>query len=265
MKIIQITNKKTYTLLTSESGKSILVSPDYVQRASLYIGSELDSNSCFDDNKEFLRQFAMDSALNYISYCDRTEEQIRQHLKRKKLPEIIILPVIEKLKEYRYADDARYASLYIESAKLSSKGKKLTASKLKQKGIDTGILDQALELYSEEDERDGAEEFVKKQNRILHLHPPAIRKEKILRQAVLRGYSPSLIYDILQAYVDDNHDYCEYYAKLIDKKALAYYQKGIGQQEATTKLIAYFLPKGATKDLIYERVLNVFKNQQFEL
>lgn len=258
MKITQITNKKTYTLLTSESGKSILVSPDYVQRASLYIGSEINSNSCFDDNKEFLGQFAMDCALNYISYCDRTEEQIRQHLKRKKLPEIIILPVIEKLKEYRYADDARYASLYIESAKLSSKGKRLTASKLKQKGIDAAVLDQALESYSEEDERSGAEEFIKKQNQILHQHPPAIRKEKILRQAVMRGYSSSLIYDILQAYVDDDQDYREYYTKLIDKKALAYYQKGIGQQVATTKLIAYFLPKGASKDLINERVLKIF-------
>ena len=79
MKITQITNKKTYTLLTSESGKSISVSPDYVQRASLYIGSEISSNSCFDDNKEFLRQFAF----NIVIIVSRRElEALRQGLEQ---------------------------------------------------------------------------------------------------------------------------------------------------------------------------------------
>lgn len=257
LKIIYITAKKTYSTLSFDNGEKLVVSANYPKEKNLSAFSEIDFEQCLSENLTFHLQFGMDSALNYLSYCDRTEEQIRNFLKKKNIPNEIIEAIMLKLKSYHYADDERYATLYTESAKLSTKGKRLIAAKLKQKGIDDDTITTALEHYSEDDERSSAQEWIDRQYRSLSQYPPSLRKEKIMKQLIAKGYPHALIFDILQSYDDDNSEYTAYYEKLIDKKLLLLKAKGLSEQIIKQKLMAHFRPKGAPSELICERIQKI--------
>ena len=255
MKVIQIQQKKKYALLITDTDETIFVDKDYIKQNNISIDSDIEYQTCTEANSQFAYQFAIDSAFNYLSYAARTEKQLRDHLSKKMLPSEVIDKVMGKLREYKYADDTTYADMFTKNAITERKGKYYIQNKLRQKGVQDDKIEQALLQYDENSEERNIIEYIEKQNQALKKYPPTIRKEKLFRKAMSRGFSAEQITNAINKIdKEEQNDYSAYYTKLIDKKCENYIRKNMSKKNAFQKLYAHFSQKGADGDLIRKRV-----------
>ena len=111
------------------------------------------------DNRNEVYEKAKDAALTYLSYGMRTEKQMRTKLKEKGFDKeqdtCIIDDVIDFLKEYKFLDDEKYAVSYIEYAQAKGHGMIKIKSELKNRGIDSFVIEDAVYEYRKMREEDG--------------------------------------------------------------------------------------------------------------
>lgn len=87
------------------------------------------------------RQSAFDSAINLLSYQDRTEKQLHNKLRNKEYSDAEIEEAFVKLREYGYLNDERYANNY-HNAQARNKGARRIKLELLQKGISGSIVNE---------------------------------------------------------------------------------------------------------------------------
>ncbi len=137
---------------------------------------------------------AQDTALNYIGYQMRTEQQVREKLAEKEFSEKNIEKVIAFLQKYNYINDRTYATTYIKQRQKSKpRSAFLLGRELKQKGVTEEVLQETLEAV-EIDEVDDALFWVQKKSR--GVWPLDQKKEKQLIGFLQRkGYRYGVIKD----------------------------------------------------------------------
>lgn len=131
---------------------------------------------------------AQDTALHYIGYKMRTEQEVKKKLEDKQYAEEVTERVIEFLKKYHYVDDFNYAQKYIkQSIRLKPKGKLALKMELRQKGVQENIIVQVLE-QAQLNELDCMIQLIEKKGGILALSDTK-KKQKIISFLQRRGYS----------------------------------------------------------------------------
>lgn len=83
--------------------------------------------------------------LNFATLRPRSEKEFFDWLKRKKVPEIIHKKLFSKLKHLELVDDLKFAKWWIsQRLEFKQKSKKELKYELRQKGIDSNIMDKVL-------------------------------------------------------------------------------------------------------------------------
>lgn len=100
-------------------------------------------------------------ALFYLKNGDKTEFQIKSKLKEGFYPEEIIGQVMEFLRKYRLADDARYTENYVNQMK-GVRSRREIEAKLYAKGLKGNAVKESLAEIPQEDEYLAAEKALKK-------------------------------------------------------------------------------------------------------
>ena len=114
--------------------------------AWLAVGTELSEEKIEHLRLEDARETAYQRALNLINFRPRSEVEIRQNLQRHKLEEETIQYVLERLKDHGLVNDAGFAQVWVENrAELRPRSRRALAFELKQRGIDTAIIEQTLD------------------------------------------------------------------------------------------------------------------------
>ncbi len=119
-----------------------------ISRASapwLAVGDQLSPQKVQDLKRGDLSEGAYQRALHYLSYRSRSEQEIRQNLTKNKIPEEIILEVLDKLRQASLVDDCAFAKNWIENRiQFKPRGKRALSVELTQKGISREIIDEEL-------------------------------------------------------------------------------------------------------------------------
>lgn len=104
-------------------------------------------------------------AMHLLSDMGRTESQLRTKLKQGGYPDEAVEEAIRYVKSFGYINDAEYVRSFIDSRK-EKKSKKEIYAALKQKGVDSDIIEQVFEEmdYGEEDSRQAIEALMRKRN-----------------------------------------------------------------------------------------------------
>lgn len=89
------------------------------------------------------QNLAFNKAFNYLNTTFKTAKQMRDYLNKKGYDSVIIDNVINKLKDYNYLDDKKFAEIYINSFK-TKYGKNMLKNKLLSKGVSKNIIDELL-------------------------------------------------------------------------------------------------------------------------
>lgn len=98
-------------------------------------------------------QKAFDSALNFLSYRPRSEQEVRLNLRRKKVPEDLAEKVIGRLKETKLIDDSSFAEYWRQNREtFSPRGQRAIRMELRRKGVSQDAIEQALPEKADETE-----------------------------------------------------------------------------------------------------------------
>lgn len=88
----------------------------------------------------------LNKIFRYLSFRPRSEKEVRDFLKGKKVPEDISDKVLTYLFDHHYINDEEFTKWWIEQrTKFRAKGQRLIIMELKQKGISQEIIDRVFD------------------------------------------------------------------------------------------------------------------------
>lgn len=124
-----------------------------------------------------------------------SSEEARLALRAAGADEAQIFEIVEEFEERRYLDDASLARhLVTAGAERKGQGRLLIARTLRQRGIPTEIIDEAL-AEDGGDDRQRALDFARTKARSLARHDEETAMRRLLGQLARRGYSGSIATD----------------------------------------------------------------------
>ena len=135
--------------------------------------------------------FAMEKAVSLLAIRARTEKEIVDALRRNAYPEDSIARVMAYLREAGYISDAGFAEHWITARTAKGIGARRIRMELRQKGVSSEEIDNALSELDDEALLDGALRAAQKISRSKDLCSPADIK-KVMDGLVRRGYDYSL-------------------------------------------------------------------------
>ncbi len=143
-------------------------------------------------------QYAFDSAAKLLSHKMRTRSELAGRLKEKNIEEQAVESALDKLASYGYVDDAAYAKEYVQGAVHTGRwGRKAVEYRLKEKGLEQSVIDEAMELYTEEDEKENARRQLQTAAARLKNDDKRKQKQKIYAALARHGFDYGVISTLL--------------------------------------------------------------------
>ena len=118
---------------------------EVVIQERLKVGQELTTDQLESLAVVNRYQQCRNSAIRYLAYRQRSEEEVRQRLQRHGYDIDCIEKTISRLKENGLIDDTEFARFWIDNREsFSPRSRRLTGVELKQKGVSKDIIDTAI-------------------------------------------------------------------------------------------------------------------------
>jgi regulatory protein len=128
--------------------------PETARKENLKVGQELAETALENLAKADLRQRCYNSAARFLSYRPRSESEMRQRLARHGYDATTIEKTLKRYRELGLLDDDAFARYWIENRNtFSPRSKRLATLELKKKGLQTEIIEDAV---NEIDEKENA-------------------------------------------------------------------------------------------------------------
>jgi len=110
--------------------------------AWLKVGQELTDDKINQLKEQDTIEVALQTAINYLSFRPRSEDEVRKNLKKKGIQVHVIEEVIERLQRGGFVDDQKFAELWIENrSEFRPRSNRVLRMELRQKGIPDKIID----------------------------------------------------------------------------------------------------------------------------
>ena len=162
-------------------------------------GEDLDEDSYL--NRLCARQAkpAYECALNLLTARDMTAHDLQAALRRRGFLAPVSESVCDRLIENRLIDDARFAQRYVELRQDSAVGRYAMKRKLRAKGIDEQIAEDALESMDDESQLNAAKELAARLSRRYANELPYARKSKLSQALARRGFSWDIVREAVES------------------------------------------------------------------
>ncbi len=152
---------------------------------------------------------AVSAAMRALDQRMQTSQELRTRLLRKDFESATIDAALEKLTEYGFLNDERFAELWIENRLAHRpRGKRMLEQELRQKGIDREIVQETVSGM-EIDDRTGALELARKRFKSVQGLPPDEQKKKLTGILARRGFDYGTIRATLEVILDREFDELE--------------------------------------------------------
>ncbi len=160
-----------------------------IKRLKLIVGENTDAEKLTQFRKAYFFKRAMDKAIAAIKYSEKCEYDIRQKLQELCYDNEVIETTVEKLKKYKYVDDARYASVYVRSH-INRKSRREITYALSAKKISDEWIEEAFEENPLPDEREIVMRLIQKKCPASELKD---RRDKVIAYLLRKGYPYRLV------------------------------------------------------------------------
>lgn len=145
-----------------------------------------------------IRKTAINSALYFLKFRPRSVFEIQRKLKQKKFPDVEIDKTINLLKEQGFLNDLEFARMWIRNRNLlKPMGKRLLFLELRKLGVESEIIEKALEI-EDLDESSKAKMVFEKKKKYLSKLPTEEFKKKMIGLMSRRGFSWDIIKQVLE-------------------------------------------------------------------
>jgi len=175
---------------------------DTVLKFGLRTKDEL-SEEKIDEIKDYDEYYAGKRiALRFLSYRQRSEREIRDKLRSKKISNSNIDKIITTLSELNLINDEQFAKLFLDSyLRKKPMGGRLISIKLLEKGIKKDIIGKVLtENYNEAEELEKCNELLKKYIKKVKSKNEMEKKRKCYQYLLSRGFDNELVREIISSH-----------------------------------------------------------------
>lgn len=177
-----------------ESGSSFFVSEDVLVRLRLLKGMEVSDEVIETAKKESQLDHGYQMALNYLSYQLRSQKEIEDYLKGREIAGPSIEEIIKRLESLQLVDDLVYGESYVRTQmRTSDKGPSVVRQQLKKRGLKEEVVEQVLQLYTEEEQSRVALEVATKAARKYGRNSHYERLQKIRQYLMTKGFNGDVI------------------------------------------------------------------------
>lgn len=139
--------------------------------------------------------------LRFLSYRPRSEREIQEYLKKKKVSEQTISKIIGKLQDFKFIDDLEFAKFWIEQrTRFKRKPLRVIEYELKQKGINRDLIEDILSQLKDRKSLDltSATKLAEKKLDFYRNLDSKKRNEKVANYLLRKGFSYEVVKKILR-------------------------------------------------------------------
>jgi regulatory protein len=173
------------------------LSNEILLKYDLNDGDEIDDDLIQNVLLAQERQRIRERAFRILRYRRRTVKELKARLLRLGFENNLVDDVLEELVQDKTLDDTIFAEAFAaDYTKLKPKGNIFIRRELTKKGISEEIIEN---LIQGRDERFLVEEFIQKKLARFNLKDPK-DKRRIIQRLLTRGFTPSVVYEVLNAY-----------------------------------------------------------------
>jgi regulatory protein len=167
----------------------------------LKVGESISASEITELKKKDEAERAYQRAIHFLSYRDRSADEIRSNLSKHDISEEAIDKVLDRLRHKDLIDDLRFALKWVDNRReFHPRSRRALFSELRRKGVSVGIIENALE---EVDDRAMAYRVAQKKiRRLSHLEWEDFRK-KLTGYLARRGFSYGVTADIVREVWDE--------------------------------------------------------------
>lgn len=163
--------------------------------AWLHTGQELSDEKIAELQAQDNVEVALQRALNFLSYRPRSEQEVRQNLKKHKYDQAVIDEIIERLVRGRLVDDENFAELWVENrSEFRPRGSRMLRAELRQKGLSDRVIEDAL---SDLDETNLALKAARKRSRRYRDLEQDEFRQKLYAFLARRGFHYGVISEVV--------------------------------------------------------------------
>ncbi len=204
MKITAKQGKGTKIHIHIDGEYLLTVDEDFWFSCGYVSGDEIDDGGLVAFKEAAGSRLAFNSAMYSLDLRDHSEREIRNKLSRK-YDEQSVDSAVEKLLDYGYVNDKRYAeNLARELFERKKFGKSRVKSELYKRGIASEVINEIIEAYEEDNEIDNIQTIVdiiskKYYNKMIDEKS----RQKVFAALVRLGYSFSDIREAMSEFSSD--------------------------------------------------------------
>ncbi len=171
--------------------------------AWLQVGQDLSAEKITALQTDDAKERAYQQALVFLSYRARSTSEIRQNLRRHKIPADIIEQTIERLRAERLANDDQFAKAWVENrSTFRPRSRRALAIELRQKGVADETVQAAL---SDVDEEALAYDAARKRARRLEALDWNDFRSKLSEFLARRGFSYAVVAPVVSRIWNETH------------------------------------------------------------
>jgi len=172
------------------------LSAEALAKVNLNIGQELSFQEINDLIFKNKLGKSLDRVYHFLSYRPRSEKEVRDYLKKKKIDEEITEEIIDKVKKLGYINDLEFAHWWVEQrSTFRPRGKRALRVELRQKWIAPEIINEVLNSIT--DEVFLAQKAIQKKMEIYKKLPLRESRQKAVAYLQRRGFSWETIKKVL--------------------------------------------------------------------
>ena len=201
-KIKRIAKTNRYHLYVDDKWSGIFLD-ETLATHKLKTNDEIDEQTFKEIKEENDRKLSFDMAVTYLEKYVVSEKGVKDYLRKKGFDEKSIKQTIEKLGDYGYVDDEKFAKNYFDSLS-ASQGKNVIAGKLRNKGISKEIVDELLENIDDEKQLEQA--LVLAKRFLKNREKSAKTKQKCLAHLIYKGYDYSVALEATKQATDITYE-----------------------------------------------------------
>jgi regulatory protein len=165
------------------------------------VGDHKDHNDRNDrkDDADDPEARAREICLRLLTLAPRTRAQLADALRKRGIPDTVAAGVLDKYADVGLIDDAAFARAWVESRHYSRglAGRAL-AAELKQRGVDSGEIRDAVEELGPDAEVATARKLVAQQLAGTRGQPAQARTRRLAGMLARKGYPPGLAFRVIR-------------------------------------------------------------------
>lgn len=208
-----------------DDGTFLLLYEDVILKYQLLLSKKIDSDLINEINKDNMISDVYFTALSSIKSRMKSINDLREFLLRKEYPSDMVDDAINKLINQGYLNDEMFVKSFINNQIITtSNGPYKIKKELLDKKISSDIIDNNLDLFSDEEQINRIEKIINKKIKTNNSRGGYILRTKLYNDLITLGYASEFINRVLNtiSFENDNRIAKKEYEKLKKKYSRKY-------------------------------------------